>query len=84
MKNSGTRGYSGYRGRTGGSKRWLILVLALIIFAGAAFLFLQHYRVYRSDGSSYIELPWFGGSAPTPQPDAGPPAEAETEPQKEG
>ncbi len=84
MKNSGTRGYSGYRGRTGGSKRWLILVLALIILAAAAFLFLQHYRVYRSDGSSYIELPWFSRPAPTPQPDAEPSADAEPEPQKEG
>ena len=58
MRNNGTRGYTGYRGRTGDGKKWLILALALVILAGAVFLFAQRYRVYRSDGSSYIEMPW--------------------------
>lgn len=58
-RNNGTRGYSGYRGRRGGDpRRWLIVLLALVILAGAAFLFAQRYRVYHSDGSSHIELPW--------------------------
>jgi len=57
--NNGTRGYTGYRGRRGADpRRWLIVLLALLILAGAAFLFAQRYRVYHSDGSSHIELPW--------------------------
>lgn len=57
MRNSGTKGYSGYHGRNGGGKRLLILLLVLVILAGTVFLFTQRYRVYRSDGTSYIELP---------------------------
>jgi len=73
MRNTGTRGYSGYRGRTEGSHRWVIAVLlALIILAAATFLAAQHFRVYRSDGSSYIELPWFRDAEPARAPDAPP------------
>ncbi|MCR5825297.1 MAG: hypothetical protein K6G54_01895 [Oscillospiraceae bacterium] len=57
-RNNGTRGYTGYRGRSGGAGKWLILLLVLLILAGAAFLIIQRYRVYRADGSSYIEMPW--------------------------
>ena len=58
MRDSGTRGYQGYRGRRGGGRRWLILVLALIILAAAAFLAAQRYIVYDMDGSYHFELPW--------------------------
>ena len=51
MRDSGTRGYQGYRGRRGGGRRWLILVLALIILAAAAFLAAQRYIVYDMDGN---------------------------------
>lgn len=52
-------GYVGYRGRSGGSvKKWLVLLLTLVLLASAAFLFVQRYRVYREDGTSYLELPY--------------------------
>jgi hypothetical protein len=58
-RNFGTRGYTGYRGRRGGEwKKWVVLLLVLVILAGATFLFAQRYRVYHSDGTSRIELPW--------------------------
>jgi len=83
IRNTGTRGYSGYRGRIGSPKTWLVVLLALVILAGAAFLFVQRYRVYRADGSSYLELPWArraAEEAPPPQVTLTveqPPAEAE-------
>ena len=58
MRNTGTRGYNGYRGRRPDGKRWLILALALLLLAGVAFLVAQRYMVYNMDGSYYFELPW--------------------------
>ena len=57
MRYNATRGYYGYRGRRNNGK-WLILALVVVILAGTLFLFAQRSRVYRSDGSTYIELPW--------------------------
>ena len=58
MRNTGTRGYSGYRGRRPNGRRWLILALVLIILATAAFLIAQRWMVYDMDGSYHFELPW--------------------------
>ncbi len=58
MRNYGTRGYTGYRGRRPGGKRWLILVLVLILLAACASLLAQRYIVYDMDGSYHFELPW--------------------------
>lgn len=58
MRNTGTRGYSGYRGRRPDGRRWLILALALLLLAGVAFLIVQRYIVYDMDGSYHFELPW--------------------------
>lgn len=59
MRYNGTRGYTGYRGRRPGGKRWLVLVLVLILLAAMAFLLAQRYMVYDMDGSFHFELPWF-------------------------
>ncbi len=59
MRYSGTWGYQGYRGRRSGGKRWLILILVLILLAASAFLIAQRYMVYDMDGSFHFELPWF-------------------------
>ena len=71
MRNTGTRGYSGYRGRRGG-KPWLILALVLILLAAVVFLAVQRYMVFHGDGSYQIELPWARHAAqtetPAPQP----------------
>lgn len=71
MRNTGTRGYSGYRGRRGG-KTWLILALVLILLAAVVFLAVQRYMVFHGDGSYQIELPWARHTAqtetPAPQP----------------
>ena len=58
MRNTGTRGYTGYRGRRSSGKRWLIFFLVLILLAAAVFLAAQHYMVYDTDGSYHFELPW--------------------------
>jgi len=68
MRNTGTRGYYGYRGRRPDGKRWLIVALVLILLAACAFLLAQRYIVYDMDGSYHFELPWFrraesGGTA---------------------
>lgn len=70
MRNSGTRGYYGYRGRRSNGKRWLIFVLVLIILAAAVFLLAQQYMVYETDGSYHFELPWFdrAKAQPTARP----------------
>ena len=58
MRNSGTRGYSGYRGRRPSGKNYLAILLAAILLAAVGFLFAQRYRVYHTDGTSHYELPW--------------------------
>ena len=58
MRKSGTRGYSGYRGRRPSGKRWLILALILVLIAAVIFLAAQRYMVYNMDGSYRFELPW--------------------------
>lgn len=59
MRNTGTRGYSGYRGRRPNGRKWLVLALVLIILAAAAFLVVQRWMVYDMDGTFHFELPWF-------------------------
>ena len=56
-KVRGTRGYSSYRGRRNG-KKWLAVLLALVLIAACGFLFAQRYIVYEADGSVRFELPW--------------------------
>ncbi len=58
MRNNGTRGYSGYRGRRPSGRRWLVVVLVLILLAATGFLVAQRYMVYDMDGSYHFELPW--------------------------
>ena len=59
MRDFGTRGYQGYRGRRSNGRRWIVLALVLILLAAAAFLAAQRYMVYDMDGSYHFELPWF-------------------------
>lgn len=56
-RNTGTRGYSGYRGRSRGRKV-LALLLVLVLLAAAAFMLIQRHVVYEADGSFYFDLPW--------------------------
>jgi len=67
MRNTGTRGYLGYRGRRSSGRRWIIFALVLILLAAAAFLLAQQYIVYDMDGSYHFELPWshHGGTQQT-------------------
>lgn len=58
MRNTGTRGYTGYRGRRPTGRRWLVVLLILIILAAAASLLAQRYLVFEMDGSYYFDLPW--------------------------
>lgn len=58
MRKTGTRGYSGYRGRRPGAKPWLVLALVIILAAAVAFLIAQRYMVYDVGGSYHFELPW--------------------------
>lgn len=67
MRNTGTRGYSGYRGRRGG-KHWLILALVLILLAAVIFLLAQRYMVFHGDGSYHLELPWVRHTAQSETP----------------
>lgn len=68
MRNTGTRGYSGYRGRRGG-RTALVVALALLLLAAAVFLLAQRYMVFHGDGSYHLELPWARkiDDAPAPQ-----------------
>lgn len=59
MRRSGTRGYSGYRGRRPDGKRWIVLALVLILLASVVFLIVQRYMVFDKGGSYHFELPWF-------------------------
>lgn len=56
-KVKGTRGYSSYRGRSGG-KKFLAAMLVLVLLAAAAFMLIQRYVVYEADGSFRFDLPW--------------------------
>ncbi len=58
MRNIGTRGYSGYRGRRPSAVNWLAILLAAILLAAVCFLILQRYKVYRADGTARYEIPW--------------------------
>ena len=58
MRNTGTRGYSGYRGRRPSAKKWVSIMLAVIIVAAAVFLLAQRYLVYDKDGTYHFEPPW--------------------------
>lgn len=58
MRNIGTRGYSGYRGRRPGAINWLAILLAAVLLTALGFLIAQRYRVYHADGTSHYELPW--------------------------
>lgn len=69
MRNYGTRGYTGYRGRRPSGKRWLVLFLVLVLLAAAASLAAQHYMVYDMDGSYHFELPsWLRRAKNTQKP----------------
>lgn len=52
-----TRGYSSYHGRRSIWKVLLAVLLILLLLAAGAFLLLQDYIVYESDGSIRLELP---------------------------
>ena len=65
-RSTGTRGYSGYRGRRRG-RGVLAVVLVLILVAACGFLFAQRYMVYDADGSVRFEFPW---TKKAPQEDA--------------
>lgn len=67
-RNTGTRGYSGYRGRSRGRKA-LMALLVLVLLAAAAFLLLQQHVVYEADGSFHFELPWSRKTEPAQQGD---------------
>ena len=64
MRSSGTRGYSGYRGRRPDNRRWVVLVLVLILIAALAFLAVQRYLVFDKGGSYHFELPWVRHASP--------------------
>lgn len=53
-----SRGYHSYRGRASGKKIALVIVLLVLLLASAAYLVLQDYIVYHSDGSVSLELPF--------------------------
>ena len=51
------KGYRSYRGRSGG-RIVLTILLSLTLIAACAFLFLQRYIVYGSDGVVRFDWPW--------------------------
>lgn len=62
-KVKGTRGYNNYRGRGGGGKTLLAVLLTLIVVASVAFMVAQRHVVYEADGGFYFDLPWGNRSA---------------------
>ena len=64
-RSSGTKGYTGYRGRRRG-RGVLAAVLVVILLLACGFLFAQRYMVYDADGSVRFEFPWI---KKTPQDD---------------
>lgn len=65
-RSSGTKGYTGYRGRRRG-RGVLAVVLVVILLLACGFLFAQRYMVYDADGSVRFEFPWI---KKTPQDDS--------------
>lgn len=61
-----TRGYNSYHGRRSLWKVLLVVLLVLVLTAAGAFLLLQDYIIYESDGSIRLELPMFRPDAETP------------------
>ena len=57
MRNTGTRGYYGYRGRKSGGQKWIVILLAVILAAALIFLVAQRFIVYDNDGSYHFEVP---------------------------
>lgn len=71
MKNYG---YGSYRGRSrlrSFLKGVIILLLAVLLLAIAALIFLQRYMVFSDDGVRF-ELPFFQNSSPAPTPTSDP------------
>ena len=64
-RSSGTKGYTGYRGRRRG-RGVLAVVLVIVLLLACGFLFAQRYMVYDADGSVRFEFPWI---KKTPQDD---------------
>ena len=69
-----TRGYNSYHGRRSLWKVLLVVLLVLVLTAAGAFLLLQDYIIYESDGSIRLELPMFRPDAETPAGDKDLPA----------
>ena len=53
-----TQGYSRYRGRGGGHKTGLVIVLVLILLAAVAYLVSQRYLVYDETGKAHWDFPF--------------------------
>ncbi len=53
-----TKGYHSYRGKGGGGKGALTVLLCLILLAAVGFLVVQRYAVYEADGGVRFDLPW--------------------------
>ena len=66
-----TRGYNSYHGRRSLWKALLVLLLVLVLTAAGAFLLLQDYIIYESDGSIRLELPMFRPDSKEPAGDKG-------------
>ena len=67
-----TRGYNNYRGRGGNGKKLLAVLLILVVAASAAFMAVQRYVIYESDGGFHFDLPWGGKQAEQPrEPESG-------------
>ena len=65
----GTKGYHSYRGRRGGMRVLLIVLLALVLLAACIYLFLQRYVTFTDGGEVRLDIPFFQTEDTTP--DAG-------------
>lgn len=70
---AGARGYSSYRGREPKIKIILALLLALVILAACAVMYIQQNLVYGDDGRYRLDLPW---QAEPEQDESAPPPDA--------
>ena len=52
------KGYQNYHGKKNGKRILLAVILAVVLVLAAAFLILQDYIVYESDGSITLDLPF--------------------------